>query len=143
VNGTACDTGGTLFDIGSFGYNETPDMSGFLLTTDSAVTCQHGGSVLNQLPQPRVLVSGSPVLPEPGLGIVSGCPFQPLSGSGPTGKTHTITGPLPCMTAEWVTATTRVHSNGEPLLLDTSEAVTSPGGGSVAITVIQQRVRAK
>ena len=117
-------------------------MSGFLLTTDSVVTCPHGGSVETQPSQPRVHVSGSPVLPESSQGSVSGCPFQPLSGSGPTGKTHTITGPLPCMTAEWSTATTRVHSEGEPLLFDASEAVTSPGGGSVTITEVQQRVRA-
>jgi hypothetical protein len=118
-------------------------MSGLLLTSEATIQCPHGGQVTMAGAQPRVRASGSPVIPQPGLGMVQGCPFEPFGGSGPTGKMHTITGPLPCLSVDWRTATTRVRSQGEPLLLDTSQGVLSPGGGAAAVVSPGQvRVRA-
>jgi hypothetical protein len=118
-------------------------MSGLLLTSEATIQCPHGGQVTMAGAQPRVLASGSPVIPQSSGATVQGCPFEPFGGSGSTGKMHTITGQLPCMSVDWTTATTRVLSEGEPLLVDTSQGVTLPGGGAVTVASAgQERVRA-
>ena len=48
----------------------------------------------------------------------------------------------PCVTAQWVSGTTRVLSNGQPLLVQSSQAVCAPTGTPLMIVVTQTRVSA-
>ncbi|MFN7995171.1 MAG: hypothetical protein U0Q18_16300 [Bryobacteraceae bacterium] len=117
-------------------------MAGFLLTTASQVMCSHGGQVTPAATQSRVQISGAPVLPQSGNSVVTGCPLPPLTGSGATGATYTITGQMPCVSVIWSTATTRVTSAGQPLLSDQSSGSSLPGGAPVTIVAGQARVQA-
>jgi len=91
---------------------------------------------------PRVMLSGAPAVPQQPAWPVIGCGVPPLFGSGPTGMQHPIIGLLPCFLATWVTATTRVQSMGQPLLLDTSQGVSLPNGLTVLPVPGQFRVTA-
>ena len=72
-------------------------MPGFLLHQGAVVLCMHGGQAQPTVPSPRVKVSGQPITTQPAPYTVAGCPFPPPSGG-------------PCVTAQWVTAATRVRS---------------------------------
>jgi hypothetical protein len=48
---------------------------------------------------------------------------------------------MPCVTAQWITAATRVLSGGMPLLLQDSQAVCVPNGTGVNIVATQVRVK--
>jgi hypothetical protein len=104
-------------------------MPGFLLHQGAVVLCMHGGQAQPTVPSPRVKVSGQPVTTQPAPYTVAGCPFPPPSGG-------------PCVTAQWVTAATRVRSNGMPLLLQDSVAVCAPTGTGVQVLLTQLRVKA-
>lgn len=103
-------------------------MPGFLLHQSATVLCMHGGQAMPTVPSPRVKVSGQPVTTLPAPYTVAGCPFPPPSGG-------------PCVTAQWVTAATRVRSNGMPVLLQDSVAVCAPTGTGVQVVVTQLRVK--
>jgi uncharacterized Zn-binding protein involved in type VI secretion len=90
--------------------------------------CVHGGQAMPGSPNPRVLVSGMPTVMQPIPYMVAGCPFN-VSGS-----------PVPCVTAQWVTGSLRVLSNGMPLLLMDSQAVCIPNGTPLIIAATQPRV---
>jgi hypothetical protein len=81
-------------------------MPGFLLHLGATVLCSHGGQAQPTSPNPRVLVSGQPIVLQPMPYSVIGCPFTTPAGN-----------PLPCVTAQWITAATRILSNGMPVLL--------------------------
>jgi hypothetical protein len=51
--------------------------------------------------------------------------------------------PGPCVTAQWIVGTTRVTSNGQPLLVLTSQAVCMPTGTPLLPLVAQTRVAAE
>jgi hypothetical protein len=104
-------------------------MPGPLLHVGATVTCAHMGQAQPTAPNPRVLVSGQPIVTQPAPYTIAGCPFTTPAGS-----------PLPCVTAQWVTAATRVLSNGAPILLFDSQAVCVPNGTPLMITVTQTRV---
>jgi uncharacterized Zn-binding protein involved in type VI secretion len=104
-------------------------MPGFLLHQGATVLCMHGGQAQATAPTPRVKVSGQMVATQPAPWVVAGCPY--LTGGAPT----------PCVTAQWVSAATRVRSNGMPVLLQDSQAVCVPNGTGVNILVTQIRVR--
>jgi len=104
-------------------------MPGFLLHQGATVLCMHGGQAQATAPTPRVKMSGQMVATQPTPWIVGGCPFAP---GGVT---------TPCVTAQWVSAATRVRSNGMPVLLQDSQAVCAPNGTGVNIVVTQMRVR--
>ena len=103
-------------------------MPGFLLHVGATVQCAHAGQALPTVTNPRVLVSGQPIVTQPALYTVTGCPFN-ISGA-----------PSPCVTAQWITAATRILSNGMPVLLMDSQAVCMPNGTPLLITVTQTRV---
>jgi hypothetical protein len=103
-------------------------MPGPLLHVGATVMCAHGGQAQPTAPNPRVLVSGQPIVTQPAPYAVAGCPFN-VSGS-----------PVPCITAQWVSAATRVMSNGAPVLLLDSQAICAPNGTPLMITVTQTRV---
>jgi hypothetical protein len=103
-------------------------MPGFLLHVGATVMCMHGGQAQPTMPNPRVLVSGQPVTTMPSPYVVAGCPFN-VGGS-----------PSPCVTAQWVTAATRVLAGGMPVLLLDSQAICTPNGTGLNILVTQTRV---
>lgn len=90
--------------------------------------CVHGGQAQPTAPNPRVLVSGQPIVMQPAPYVVAGCVFN-ISGA-----------PSPCITAQWITAAVRVLSNGMPVLLMDSQAICAPNGTPLLITVVQPRV---
>lgn len=106
-------------------------MPGFLLHLGATVLCVHGGQAQPTAPNPRVTVSGQPVVTLPAPWVVAGCTLPPP----PTANG-------PCVTAQFVSAATRVTSNGQPLLLIDSQAICAPTGTSLIPTVTQTRVTA-
>jgi hypothetical protein len=106
-------------------------MPGFLLHVGATVTCAHGGQAMPTAPNPSVLVSGQPTALVTAPYTIAGCALPPP----PTG-----TGP--CGTAQWVTGTTRVTSNGQPLVVQSGSAVCVPTGTPVIPLVMQTRVMA-
>lgn len=105
-------------------------MPGFLLHVGATVLCSHGGQAQPTAPNPRVRVGGQPVVTQPAPYVVAGCPF-----------TTPAAVPLPCVTAQWVTAALRVRAGGQPVLLQDSQAVTVPNG--VPLNVVATQVRVK
>ena len=104
-------------------------MPGYLLHVNATVLCMHGGQAQATVPNPRVKVSGQPTVQQPNPWMIAGCPFS------------TPGGPMPCVTAQWVTAATRVRSGGMPLLLQDSQAICAPNGTGVNIVATQVRVK--
>ena len=104
-------------------------MPGFILHLGATVLCAHGGQATPAAPNPRVLVSGQPVTTITGPYVVAGCPFPPNSGG-------------PCVTAQYVTAATRVTVAGQPVLLLDSQAVCAPTGTPLIHVLTQTRVTA-
>lgn len=106
-------------------------MPGFVLHAGATVLCMHGGQAQATVPNLRVRVAGQPTVQQANPWMIVGCPFNVAGG------------PVPCVTAQWVTAATRVRSNGIPLLMLDSQAVCAPNGTGVTIATTQIRVRAQ
>ena len=104
-------------------------MPGFLLHSGATVLCAHAGQAQPTLPDPRVKVSGQPVVTQAAPYTVAGCPFN-VSGA-----------PVPCVTAQWVTAAIRVRAGGLPVLLQDSQAICAPNGTPLNIAMTQVRVK--
>jgi hypothetical protein len=103
-------------------------MPGPLLTIGSVITCAHGGLAQATAPNPRVLLSGQPVVTLAAPHAIAGCVFN-IAGA-----------PSPCVTANWVVGAVRVLATGMPVLVMTSQAVCVPNGTPVIISVTQPRV---
>lgn len=103
-------------------------MPGPLLHVGATVLCAHGGQAQPTTPNPRVLVNGAPTVTMAAPYVVAGCPFAP--GGVPT----------PCVTATWVAAAVRVSSNGQPIVLLDSQAVTVPNAVPLIPAASQTRV---
>lgn len=106
-------------------------MPGFLLHVGAQVLCAHAGQATPTTPNPRVLVSGQPTVLMTAPYVVAGCTLPPP----PTANG-------PCVTAQWVSGSTRVFSNGQPLLVLSSQAVCAPTGTPLMIVATQARVSA-
>jgi hypothetical protein len=104
-------------------------MPGFLLHSGATVLCAHAGQAQPTSPNPRVKVSGQPVVTQAAPYTVAGCPFN-VSGA-----------PVPCVTAQWVTAAIRVRAGGLPVLLQDSQAICAPNGTPLSIVMTQVRVK--
>lgn len=102
-------------------------MPGFLLHLGATVQCAHAGQAMPTAPNARVTVAGQPTVTLPTPYTVVGCTLPPMAGG-------------PCVTAQFVTAATRVTSNGQPLLLLDSQAVCAPTGTPLLTLVTQTRV---
>lgn len=104
-------------------------MPGFLIQQAATVMCVHGGQAMAIVPNPSVTLDGMPtcLLPDPWL--VAGCPGIPPAIP-------------PCVTAQWIVGTTRVTSNGQPLLLQSGQAICAPPGTPLLPLVTQTRVTA-
>ena len=106
-------------------------MPGFLLHVGATVQCSHAGQAQPTAPNPRVIVSGQPTVLMTMPYVVAGCTLPPpIAANGP------------CVTAQWITGTTRVLSNGQPLLLLDSQAICAPTGTPLMILVTQTRATA-
>ena len=81
-------------------------------------------------PNPRVLVSGQPIVTLTTPYVVAGCPFVPPGGNGP------------CVTAQWLIGATRVFANGAPVIVQASQSICAPTGTPLMILVTQTRVTA-
>jgi hypothetical protein len=104
-------------------------MPGFLVHVGATVLCSHAGQALPTAPNPRVLVSGQPTVTITAPYTVAGCAMPPPpAGNGP------------CVTAQWLMGSTRVLSNGQPLVLFDSLAICVPTGTPLMIVVTQTRV---
>jgi hypothetical protein len=106
-------------------------MPGFILHLGATVICSHGGQATPTAPFPRVLVSGQPVTTLPAPYVVAGCALPPPPAANG-----------PCVTAQWVVGATRVLAGGQPVLVQSSQAICAPTGTPVQILVTQTRVTA-
>lgn len=106
-------------------------MPGFLLHVGAQVLCSHTGQATPTTPNPRVLVSGQPTVLMTSPYVIAGCVLPtPPTANGP------------CVTAQWISGATRVTSNGQPLLVQSSQAICAPTGTPVMIVGTQTRVSA-
>jgi len=105
-------------------------MPGFILHQGATVLCLHAGQAQPTAPNPRVKVSGQVVTTQSAPYSVAGCIFN-VGGVA-----------SPCVTAQWLTAATRVKAGGLPLLLQDSQAICAPNGTGVNILLTQVRVKA-
>lgn len=78
---------------------------------------------------PKVTIMGQAIVMQPAPYSIAACPFTTPAGN-----------PLPCLTAQWTTAATRITSFGLPVLLMDSQAICTPNGTPVLITATQTRV---
>lgn len=106
-------------------------MPGFLLHVGATVLCSHAGQAQPTVPNPRVTVNGMPTVTLSTPYVIAGCTLPPPPAANG-----------PCVTAQWITGTTRVTSNGQPLLVQSSQAICAPTGTPLIITVTQTRVTA-
>lgn len=106
-------------------------MPGFLVHVGATVLCSHAGQAQPTAPNARVLVNGMPTVLITAPYVVAGCTFPPPPAANG-----------PCVTAQWISGTTRVLSNGQPLVVQSSTAICAPTGTPLMITVTQTRVSA-
>src|SRR5665809_38187 len=100
-------------------------MPGFLLHVGATVMCAHAGQAQPTVPNPRVKVSGQPIVTQPTMYTIAGCPFN-VSGA-----------PVPCVTGQWISGATRVLASGQPVLLMDSQAICVPNGTPLNIVITQ------
>jgi hypothetical protein len=100
----------------------------FLVQLGAAIVCAHGGQAEAVMPQPRVTLSGQPVVPQTSPMTVAGCPNPQVP-------------PGPCVSAQWLTGSTRVKVMGIPVVLQDSQALTSPPGVTLEVLGPQARVQ--
>jgi hypothetical protein len=105
-------------------------MPGFMLHLGATVLCTHAGQATPAAPNPRVSVSGQNVVTQPAIYNIAGCALPPNAGG-------------PCVTAQWMTAATRVFAGGIPVLLFDSQAICAPTGVPLQVISTQMRVSAQ
>jgi hypothetical protein len=106
-------------------------MPGPLVHLGATVLCSHAGQAQPAVVNPRVLVSGQPTVPIASIYAVVGCTLPPPPAANG-----------PCVTAQFVTASTRILSNGQPLVLLDSQAICTPTATPLMILMTQVRVTA-
>jgi len=106
-------------------------MPGFMLHQGATVLCLHAGQAQPTVPNPRVKVSGQPVVVQSTLYTVAGCTLPPPPAANG-----------PCVTAQWVTGAMRVRAGGVPVLIQASQAICAPTGTGLNIVATQTRVKA-
>ena len=106
-------------------------MPGFLVHFGAQVMCSHGGQAQPTAVNPRVMVSGQPTVLLTTPYLVAGCALPPPPVANG-----------PCVSAQWLSGTTRVTSNGQPLLVLSSLALCTPTGTPLLIVFTQARASA-
>jgi hypothetical protein len=105
-------------------------MPGYLLDVSSTIFCAHTpGKAQPTAPNPRVQVSGNPIVTLSTAYAVAGCAL--------TGSPNP-----PCATAQWIAGATRVQSTGQPVLLQDSQSLCTPTGTPLTVMATQVRVKA-
>jgi hypothetical protein len=104
-------------------------MPGFLLHIGAQVTCLHGGQAVPTMVNPRVTVSGQPVVTMGAPWMVAGCALPPPPAANG-----------PCVTAQFIIGATRVFAGGLPVLVLSSQAICVPTGTPLLILNAQPRV---
>jgi hypothetical protein len=104
-------------------------MPGTLLHLGATVLCKHGGPAQPASTSQRVTVAGQPIA------------LMPIPYTVPTCPQAAIGAPA-CLTAQWVTAATRVTSEGQPVVLSDSQSICAPTGTPLQIAQTQTRVTA-
>ncbi|MES9991929.1 MAG: hypothetical protein ABW098_08250 [Candidatus Thiodiazotropha sp.] len=106
-------------------------MPGLILHQGATVLCMHAGQAQPMVTNPRVKVSGQPILTQTTTHTIAGCTLPPPpNGNGP------------CVTAQWVSAATRVKASAIPVLLQSSQAICTPTGTGLNVVATQTRVNA-
>ena len=90
-------------------------MPGPILVATAQVMCAHAGQAQAAAPDPRVMVSGQPVVTIASPFVIAGCPFPPILGG-------------PCVIGQFVVPATRVLVDGAFVLLLDSVGVCAPTG---------------
>jgi hypothetical protein len=103
-------------------------MPGPILHLGAAVLCGHGGQALATAPQPRVRVSGQPIVTVTAPYTVAGCPFTSPPG--------------PCVSGLWVVGAMRVSSLGLPVAIQTGNGLCAPNGAPLVSVAAQPRAKA-
>lgn len=103
-------------------------MPGYLLHVGATVLCSHAGQAQPIVSNPRVRVSGQPIVTQTSTYAIAGCTLASVPSP-------------PCVTAQWVTAAMRVRAGGMPVLLQDSQSVCTPTGTPLNILVTQLRVK--
>jgi len=106
-------------------------MPGFILHSGAAVKCVHVGFAQPTVVNPRVTVSGQPIVTMASPYTIAMCTFPSLSPGAP-----------PCVTAQWITGALRVTAMGQPVVLQDSQASCAPNGTPLVIIATQIRVSA-
>lgn len=104
-------------------------MPGPLLHVGATVLCSHAGQAQPMVPNPRVLVNGMPTVTLTSPYAVAGCTLPPPPAANG-----------PCLTGQFITAATRLLSNGTPLLLFDSQSICAPTGTPLLVILTQTRV---
>lgn len=102
-------------------------MPGNPVHSGAGVICAHAGQAMPTAPNPRVTVGGQPTVLLSVPWTVAGCPFPPVSGG-------------PCVTAVWSVGSTRVTSQGQPLVISAGAATCAPTGVPLTVVAVQPRV---
>ena len=106
-------------------------MPGPLVQVGAQVMCAHGGQATPMVPNPRVTLSGAPSVLLTCPYVIAGCALPPpIAANGP------------CVSDTWLTGTTRVLSNGQPLLVQSSTSICAPSGTPMIVVATQPRVTA-
>ena len=103
-------------------------MPGYLLHLGATVICMNAGQAIPVVTNPRVTVGGQPIVTQTSAYSIAGCSLTGTSAP-------------PCVTAQWVTAATRVQAGGTPVLLQDSQAVCAAPGTGLNIIVTQVQVK--
>lgn len=103
-------------------------MPGYLLHMGATALCMHAGQATPVTTNPRVQVSGQPIVTQSCAYAIAGCTLSSVPSP-------------PCLTAQWVVAATRVTAGGEPVLLQDSQAICTPTGTGLTIVTTQIRVK--
>ncbi len=104
-------------------------MGAYLIQQGASVLCSHGGQAMPTATNAQVTINGQPTVTTSAPWQVAACPLVPP--------------PLPpCVTAQWVTGTTRVTSGGEPLVVQSGQAICIPTGTPLMPVSTQTRVTA-
>ena len=106
-------------------------MPGFILHTGASVLCMHAGQATPTTTFPKVTLGGQPVITQPTPWTIAGCTLPPPPAANG-----------PCVTAQWITAATKVFTGGAPVLLFDSQAVCTPTGTGLQVVSSQIKVKA-
>lgn len=104
-------------------------MPGPILHLGATVICAHAGQASPVVTTPRVTLSGQPVATLASPYVVAGCTLPPVAGG-------------PCVSGQFVTSATRVMANGQPVLIQDSQAICAPTGTPLTAILAQTRVTA-